>query len=632
MLKFCLAAGLSLAILLNVNMARAASGNHLVGQVSPYLLEHAHDPVNWYPWGEEAFARAKKENKPVFLSSGFAACHWCHVMQRESFSDAQTAKFLNDNFISIKVDREERPDVDEVYTRAAQAVGGRAGWPLTVFLTPDKKAFFASTYFPKEQKFGLPPFRQVLQEVLKLWRDKRGVVDQTTRELSAAIAGFDDAQVQQSTAGVVRRGGKKFLERVDREWGGISGERKFALPGALTLALQLLAATPRADWDRVELTKGYKQYLVNTLEHMARGGIRDQLRGGFFRYSTDAQWHVPHFEKMLSDNALIAQCYLKAGRLLGREDFKSTGLNTVDFCLKQFAAADGAFYGSTDADSGGREGAYYTFTPAEIESVLGPLDGKFFCTVYGIKAGAGVLYMSAPPESLAALNKLSCPQFLARLESLKAKLLSSALVQKRARPRVDIKVVTAWNGLMISALVEAYRSSGDSKYLTAAHRCQDFIDKNMIVGKQLRRVFAAGKARVDGCLDDYAFEIRALLDLAEVDKSPRWLKEAGVLNEEVLAHFVGPRVGFYYTASGAGADRALIRTGCAEDSGIPSAAAIEVSNLLRLYKISLDKRLLAVAESAIKHNSHNAEVEPAAYGYFLCAIQQLEKAAAISPK
>jgi uncharacterized protein YyaL (SSP411 family) len=596
--------------------------NHLKTQTSPYLLAHSNDPVNWYPWGDEAFAVAKRANKPVFLSSGFAACHWCHVMHRESFEDAATAKMLNDNFVSIKVDREELPYVDEVYSRAAQAIGGRGGWPLTVFLTPDRKPFFAGTYFPKTDMYGLPAFTRVLSSVLDSWHKRRGDIDKIGNELCVAIYNFDgrkDGPTPDIAA--IKNAGATLLNHVDKEYGGVYGERKFALPGTLALAMQLIVLDQKTHG---ATTKDYLAYLTTTLNQMALGGVHDQLHGGFFRYATDRFWRIPHFEKMLSDNALIAQTYLDAGLLTGNCPWKATGLDTLDFCLKEFATEDGTFNGSIDADSGGQEGAFYTFSEEEIYKVLGADDGKLFCTALSIgargnnKDGRSVLYLSDSPEKLAHSNGLTLPQFQQKLETLKTKLAQSETVQKRVRPTVDSKVITAWNALMISALVDGYKVSGDDKYLAAAKKCADFLLKNLCQGKTIERVWAGGKAEIAGCLDDYAYTIRALLDLASVDSDPTWLSRAGAFNDTVVGHFFSHRVGLYYTANNK--EQALVRTGCARDNGVPSPAGIEVANLVRLYEINSDSHLKSVIERTVKPYGDDVVAEPANYGYLLAGM------------
>jgi hypothetical protein len=619
-----------------VGNGASTGGNHLKGQVSPYLIEHLNDPVDWYPWGDEAFSRAKRENKPIFLSSGFAACHWCHVMHRESFEDAATAKILNDNFVSIKVDREERPYVDEVYSRAAQAIAGRGGWPLTVFLTPDKKPFFAGTYFPRTEKYGLPAFTTVLEAVLDSWHKRRGDVDKTANELCLAIYNLDGGRAGgHPDRATIDSAAAKLLESVDTEFGGLHGERKFAAPGTLALAMQLIVSNPNVASAGAPAhisapanhTKDYLAYVTTTLSHMAQGGVHDQLHGGFFRYATDRAWHIPHFEKMLCDNALFAQTYLNAGLLTGKESWKALGLSTLDFCLKDFATSEGSFYGSIDADSGGQEGAYYTFTPEEIKSALGPVDGQLFCTVYSVSAkgndkdGRSVLYLSDSPEKLAQSCSMKLDQFQEKLGALKAKLAQSALMQKRVRPIIDKKVITAWNALMISALVDGYKVSGDEKYLAAAKKCAFFLLKNLCQGKTIHRIWADGKEEIAGCLDDYAYTIRALLDLAAVDSDPIWLSQATGLNETVVGHFFSHRVGFYYTANNK--DQALVRTGCARDNGVPSPVGIEVVNLVRLSEINGDSHLKSVIARTINCYGDSVKVEPTAYGFLLAAMDQV---------
>jgi uncharacterized protein len=626
--SFCLIALLAALFLPFLQSCQQASVhsrpdiNHLKGEKSPYLLEHANDPVHWYPWCDEAFARARQENKPLFLSIGFASCHWCHVMHSQSFMDPATAKILNDNFISIKVDREERPYIDEVYCRAAQAISGRGGWPLSVFLLPDKEPFFAGTYFPKTDADGLPAFTKVLQSVLDGYHQRKGKIEKTANDLCRAIYDFDgkkEGPAPDKTT--VPAAGATLFSEVDRQYGGIMGVRKFALPGALNLAMQLVVLDPQR---KSSETNGYLEYLSSTLNHMALGGVHDQLNGGFFRYSTDRQWHIPHFEKMLADNALLAQIYLQASLLTGNQHWKSIGIETLDFCLSEFATPEGTFLGSSDADSGGREGTFYTYTPEEITSVLGPADGKLFCTVYSVtakgntKEGRSVLYFFDSEEKLAQTQGIKLPEFESRIKAMKVRLAGSKMISERIKPIVDKKVITGWNGLMISALVEGYKVSGDEKYLAAARKCAGFLLKNLCQGKWLERVWVGDKAEVSGCLDDYAFLIRALLDLATVDSDPKWLERAIAFNDTVVAHFFSHRVGFYLTANNK--EQALVRTGCARDNGVASPAAIEFANLFRLYQITGDPHLSKALDRTVKPFEDDVRSEPTSYGFLLSAI------------
>ncbi len=599
--------------------------NHLKGQASSYLLDHANDPVHWYPWGDEAFAVARRDNKPIFLSSGFAACHWCHVMHHESFEDAAIAKILNDNFVSILVDREERPYVDEVYSRAALAIGGKSGSPLTVFLTPDKKPFFAGTYFPRKDKMGLPSFAKILQGVLDSWHKHRSDVDKTANQLCLSVYTFDGGKAgpapDQST---IDQAGAKLLNEVDYDFGGILGVRKLALPGALTLAMQKIVLDPK---QLNKETAGYSAFLSSTLNHMALGGVRDQLNGGFFRLSTDREWRVPHFEKMLDNNALMAQIYLEAGLLNKNDHWKAIGLDTLDYCLKDLSSPDGTFFSSVDADSGGEEGAYYKFTPEEITRELGAADGKLFCTIYSVnsegggEAGGKALYFSMPEEKLAQTEGVNLPQFEKKIAALKAKLAASPMMQKRVRPVVDKKIITSWNALMISALVQGYKVSGDERYLGAAKKCASFLLKNLCQGKLLHRIWAEGKADVSGCLDDYSFFVRALLDLATIDSDPAWLNQAIALNQTIVGHFFSHRVGFYLTANNK--EQALVRTGCARDNGGASPAAIEIMNLVRLYEITGDSHLKTVIERTVKRYGDGLKAEPISYGFLLAAMDRV---------
>ncbi|MBU6453496.1 MAG: thioredoxin domain-containing protein [Cyanobacteria bacterium REEB67] len=598
--------------------------NHLKGQTSPYLLAHLHDPVDWHPWGDDAFALARRLNKPVFISSGFAACHWCHVMQRESFLDQQTARYLNDHFVAVLIDREERPDLDRVYTRALEQIGGHPGWPLTIIVTPDRLPFVAGTYYPPRAKGGQPAFLDVLKAANEMWIGHREQVDGVGRQIFKALqrqASRPEFAPKEPTAAALEQAGASILNRIDPDFGGLAGERKF--PNTSLLRFCQLLSQRNGDGGK------YKDFVENTLSHMDRGGVQDQLRGGFFRYAVDPQWRVPHFEKMLGGNALIASCYLRQFNDTRNPRWKAVGLQTIDFCLRELAAVDHTFYAGMDADSGPdgalAEGAYYTFSRDEVFAVLGEADGNWFCSEYGItgdgadrslktsRRDRGVRREKTPflvngRSVPARMSPLETGASADRLNMLRQKLASSSLMQKRIRPQVDKKIVVGWNGLMISALVDAYKVSDDAKYLIAAKQCAHLMHDRL----------AAEATNLSGNLnlDDYAYCIKAFLDLAEIDqdKNSGWSKAAVEANQYVLAHFVAPGLGFYFTPNYR--KDSPLRLGCATDDGLPSPCAVELANLLRLDHRAFVRRVVPIyGEIAV--------VEPVQYAEMLVTISEM---------
>ncbi len=435
-----------------------SKANRLIEETSPYLLQHAYNPVDWFAWSEEALAKAKSDDKPILLSIGYAACHWCHVMEHESFEDADIAAIMNEHFVPIKVDREERPDLDDIYMRSVQMMTGHGGWPMTVFLTPDLKPFYGGTYFPPQDRHGLPSFRRVLLSVAKTWDEKREDVEASSNEMAGYLQQM--SQVEPSGTELSNDSLDGAIERLlmiaDRQWGGFGGAPKFPQASALFFML-------RKSSENTQL----REVLELTLNKMAIGGIHDQIGGGFARYSVDRQWIVPHFEKMLYDNAQLSRLYLESSLVFNNDYYKRVGKDVLDFVLSELTSEDGAFYSSLDADSEGEEGKFYAFNQQEINEALGAEDGAFACQVYGVTAtgnfehAATVLNLQDLPEELARRANLSLTQFFDRLDKINEKLL--AYRAKRIRPGCDEKVLTAWNSLMISAFVTGYRVLQDER-------------------------------------------------------------------------------------------------------------------------------------------------------------------------
>ncbi len=560
--------------------------NHLATETSPYLLQHARNPVNWYPWGKEALGRAKRENKPIFLSIGYSACHWCHVMERESFEDPETAKILNAHFVSIKVDREERPDLDEIYMTAVQAMTGRGGWPLTVFLTPDLQPFFGGTYFPPDDRFGMPSFKKVLQGVADAWRDQPDEIRQSAGRLTdmlrqSALAEISDGG--QLDATILTGATEHLRHSFDPQWGGFGSAPKFPPSAAIGHLL------------RRQLDEGEDGELLTmatrTLDHMARGGMFDQLGGGFHRYSVDAEWLVPHFEKMLYDNAILAKVYLEAWQATGNDLYRRTAVAILDYTLRDMTDADGGFHSAEDADSEGVEGKFYVWTSSEIDKILGKEDGPFLREFYGVTEpgnfeGHNILHMSQDPAAFAREKGISQDELFERLAPMRHRLLT--VRGRRVRPSKDDKVLAAWNGMMISALARGYQVLDDPKYLAAARRAADFVLTDMVRDGVLLRSYRDGEAKLPGYLDDYAEMAAGLIDLYEADFDPRWLEAADRLTTGMIDRFHDQRSGGFFFTSAAHQDL-LVRTKPFYDGAVPSGNSVAATVLLRLAKL-LDNR------------------------------------------
>ncbi len=568
--------------------AEHAHTNALIHATSPYLLQHAHNPVNWYPWGEEALSKARAEDKPIFLSIGYSACHWCHVMERESFENEEIARFLNEHFVSIKVDREERPDLDEIYMSATMIANqGQGGWPMSVFLRPDLKPFFAGTYFPPESRYGRPGFLQLLQYLARLWESDRGKIDQGAEALTSAV--LEQARVapgeHEITREVVSPTAALLARHFDRQKGGMlsGGTNKFPPSTAMGLMLREHARTAAAGKPNADLL-----YVVElTLDRMSRGGIYDHLGGGIARYSTDPDWLVPHFEKMLYDQAQVAGIYLDAFQATGNSRWADVARDILDYVLADLQSPEGGFYSARDADSEGVEGKYYVWSWSELRQLLGEPDVKLFASYYdcseaGNWEGNNILHLARLPEETAKVYALSVEALEARIEPMREKL--RAVRAKRVPPGLDDKILCDWNGLMISSLARGAAILDEQRYAEAAAKAADFILARMSREGRLLRAYRGGKAHTPGYLTDYAFLIEGLLHLYEATFDPRWLESARALNEKVIRHFHDQKEGgFFFIADDA--EQLLVRTKDAGDGAIPSGNSVQLLNLARLALI-----------------------------------------------
>lgn len=582
--------------------ASPAKENRLADEKSPYLRQHASNPVEWYPWGEEAFAKAKKENKPIFLSVGYSTCHWCHVMARESFSNKEIAAVMNEHFINIKLDREERPDVDQVYMTFVQATTGHGGWPMSVWLTPDLTPFVGGTYFPPEDAHGRPGFKSVLQQLAEAWKkdeeDIREQAGKTTERLRELVSGTDAPAENLPPATTLDRAFEQLSASYDEEHGGFGTAPKFPRP-AIFQFLHHLAAVHGPD---SENGAAALKMTTATLRKMADGGIYDHLGGGFHRYSVDQYWHIPHYEKMLYDQAQLVIAYLAAARLSDDTSFHATARDTLAYVTRRMTHPDGAFYSAEDADSlrgpdapHKTEGAFYIWEKREIDSLLGD-HAPLFSYIYGIEVDGNAPPDSDPHGELTGTNTLirrhsdaeAATKFDLEPETVALRLAAARKAlfdarEKRHHPHRDEKILTAWNGLMISAFARAHQDLGDAAYLEAATRAATFLRENLYDEKRgvLLRSYLEGPAAIDGFAADYAFLIQGLLDLYETGFDHRWLAWADSLQKQQDSLFLDAKNGGYY-ASGGKDNSVLLRLKEAHDSAEPSENSVAARNLLRL--------------------------------------------------
>jgi uncharacterized protein YyaL (SSP411 family) len=596
--------------------------NRLFLESSPYLLQHAHNPVNWYPWGDEAFETARKLRRPVLLSVGYSTCHWCHVMEEESFENEGIAQYLNENYIAIKVDREERPDIDAIYMKAVQTMTGGGGWPMTVWLTPDRQPFYGGTYFPARDgdRGARIGFLTLLQKFKAVYQEEPDRVVQSATQLAQIIqanltpgsegASVPDAQVLQTVADIYR-------QRFDSTYGGLQGAPKFPS----SLPIRLLLRHYRRTNDKQSLAMA-----TLTLEKMEAGGMYDHVGGGFHRYSTDAQWLVPHFEKMLYDNALLTMAYLEGYQVTKREDFAQVAREILRYVEHDMTAPEGAFYSATDADSlvpnGHRaEGWFFTWTPAEIEAALGkdraPIVTAYSVTEGGNFEGRNILHAPQPIDTVA--KELQVPPDKVRTMIQEAKDLLYAARAKRPPPLRDEKILTAWNGLMISAFAQAALVLGDARYVDQAARAADFVLTKMRKDGRLLRSYKDGQAQHNGYLDDYAFLIAGLLDLYEATGTIRWLKEAVASDKVLEDHYEDKQAGGFFMTSN-DHETLLAREKPAYDGAEPSGNSIQTLNLLRLYEFTTEDRYRVRAEKTLQAFGEILQRAPAAVSELLLAV------------
>jgi uncharacterized protein YyaL (SSP411 family) len=589
--------------------------NRLIHETSPYLLQHAHNPVDWYPWGDEAFQRARAEDKPVLLSVGYSSCHWCHVMAHESFEDASTAQLMNEQFVNIKVDREERPDVDTIYMRAVVGMTGRGGWPLTVFLTPEGQPFFGGTYFPPESRHGLPAFRQVLLSVSRSYRERK---DEITRSAQNTVAHIVSQDLSSSPPDlelspvILDQAVRKLSQQFDATHGGFGGAPKF--PQSMVLEFLL------REFHRSGNTLALR-IVERSLEKMARGGIYDQLGGGFHRYSVDERWLVPHFEKMLYDNALLARLYLHAFHATRKPLYRRIAEETLEYVSREKTSPEGGFYSAQDADSEGEEGKFFVWTPNEIKAVLGNEEGELVCQYFGVIEGGNfegrsVLSVPRDLDVVAHLAGVATEQLEETVARGRQRLLAAR--QERVPPARDDKIIVSWNGLMLASFAEAARVLEDERYRDIAIRNAQFLLRELHTDGQLYRTHNAGQARTNGYLEDYACLSHGLLTLYEATFDERWFLEARSLADEMIARFKDPLgAGFYDTD---GEEALFTRPRSWEDGALPSGNSMAADVLLRLFALTGDSKYEDLARDVLAAMSAAVAQHPLAFGHLLAVL------------
>ncbi|MGQ9651266.1 MAG: thioredoxin domain-containing protein [Phycisphaerae bacterium] len=602
----------------------AARANRLADSTSPYLLQHAHNPVDWFPWDIEALEKARREDKPIFLSIGYAACHWCHVMEKESFENPAIAAILNEHFVSIKVDREERPDLDDLYMKATLLCNqGNGGWPMSVFLLPDDQTpFFAGTYFPPTSRYGRIGFADLLTRIAGLWRDARDEIHRAAASLAEAVRQFSrPATLDTSiTNDMVSSEAASLAAAFDPVQGGIlgGGTNKFPPSMAMSLMLREYAhSLQRGQPASVLLDR-----VTLTLDKMANGGIYDHLAGGIARYSTDPNWLVPHFEKMLYDQALVSAVYLEAFQVTGNRRYAEVAYHILDYVLADMKSPEGAFYSAWDADSEGVEGKYYVWSKTEVMAALGQREGAIFCSYYDVTdqgnwEGCNILNVQREAPLVARLHGISVAQLEEILTNGRRKLLQVRL--RRVPPALDDKILTAWNALMIASLARAAVLLGEQRYARAASTAADFILTHLIANGRLLRTWRNGKAHTPAYLDDYAFLVEALLELHQATLDWRWLERATQINEEMLRLFWDDREGaFYFTASDA--ESLFARTKDFRDGAVPSGNSVAIINLLRLATILGEDDLRRKAEQSLRAVAGDLRHGPFGHERLLAAV------------
>ena len=596
--------------------------NSLINESSPYLLQHAYNPVQWYAWNEKSLSLARSEDKPIFLSVGYSSCHWCHVMAHESFEDEDIANLMNEYYVNIKVDREERPDIDDIYQRACQLTTGTGGWPLSVFLTPDQKPFYAGTYFPRKGRNGIVGFDTLLVKLAQAYKEKKEQIIGSSREFMSALNEYSNDLARQDDIKIdktlLEEAAVRLLYMGDNLQGGFGQTPKFPNASNLLFLLRMYELTG--------ITR-YKDFVSFTAKKMASGGIYDHIGGGFSRYSTDRKWLVPHFEKMLYDNALLSILYSELHNISNDPSYISTINGILKFVLREMTSLEGGFYSSQDADSDGEEGKFYVWGFDELKEYLDEDISSAFLEYFGVSQtgnfeGKNILHISTSIESLSHKYSQTEQQLSRRFEEMISKLYE--IRKYRIKPGIDNKILTSWNGLMISGFISGYRATGNISYLDAARKAINFIEKLSKQGTQLKRIFMNGTPKINGYLDDYVFFTSALLDTFSVDSDPKYLESAINYTEYILEHFWDPNAGdFFFTPDDN--EKLILRTKNHYDLAIPSGNSVAVNNLFRLYIYTNNEIYQSRAKSIAKISAKSASENPFGFGNLLSSIYNLVK-------
>ena len=587
--------------------------NNLINETSPYLLQHAHNPVQWCAWNEETLAKAKQENKPIFLSIGYSSCHWCHVMAHESFESEEIAKTMNENFINIKVDREERPDIDDIYQKVCQIATGQGGWPLSVFLTPDQKPFYVGTYFPILDSYGRPGFGSILKQLSQAWQEKPKDIEIAAENFLQSLQRTETVKTHSKLEkSILDEAAVNLLQMGDQNFGGFGQAPKF--PNAANISFMFR-------YSKLSGISKFNEFALKTLKRMAKGGIFDQIGGGFHRYSTDTMWLVPHFEKMLYDNALIPINYVEAYQITKDSFYLDVLRKTLDYVLREMTSKEGGFYSAQDADSEGEEGKFYVWKKSEIKEILGK-DADTFCLFYDVTDGGNwegnsILCNNVNLSSVAFQAGISEDQLRQNLDLNAKKLLD--VRSKRIAPGLDDKVLTSWNALMITAFAKGYRVTKEQKYLDAAEKCIYFIENNLVKDGKLLRTYKDGKAKLQGYLEDYSYFGVALLDVFEINPELKYLERAQEIANYLVEHFWDSKTNsFYMTADDH--EKLIIRPKSNYDLSLPSGNSVAANLLLKLFHLTQEKKFLEISTTIMENQAQMAAENPFGFGHLLNTV------------
>ncbi len=598
--------------------------NNLINETSPYLLQHANNPVQWYTWNEEALQKAKEENKPIFLSIGYSSCHWCHVMAHESFENEEVANFMNENFVNIKVDREERPDIDDIYQKVCQIATDQGGWPLSIFLTPDQKPFYVGTYFPVLDSYGRPGFGSICRQLAQAWKEKPKDIEKAAENFMGALTKTENIQTSSKLERpILDEAAMNLFQLGDSTYGGFGSAPKF--PNAANVSFLFRYA-------KLSGLSKFNEFALKTLNKMAKGGIFDQIGGGFHRYSTDAKWLVPHFEKMLYDNALIPVNYVEAYQITKDPFYLEVLQKTLDFVLREMTSPEGGFYSAYDADSEGVEGKYYVWQKKEIKEILGD-DADLFCLYYDVTEGGNwegenILCNNLNISTVVFNFGITEEKVRVILKNCSDKLLK--VRSTRIPPGLDDKVLVSWNSLMITAFAKGYRVTNDQRYLDAAKNCISFIESNLFSDGKLLRTYKNNTAKIDGYLEDYAYFVNALLDVFEIEPESKYLKLAIKLGNHLVAHFWDSQNNSFFMTSD-NHEKLIIRPKSNYDLSLPSGNSVSSFVMLRLYHFSQEQTFLEITTKIMESQAQMAAENPFGFGHLLNTIAiYLEKPSEIS--